>query len=288
MPSGSAVGSIAGGLIGAAGSKEAARIQSGASDKQIEEDRRQFDLNREDLAPWRQVGTGAIFKLADLLGIKTGANVAPVAPRREDFTTTTPGQSFSNFVPKAFRDRQAGGTSTFDTAGFNKATEDYNRALQAFQNQTQDPSGELLQDFGLEDFEADPGYMFRLAEGNKALSRSGAGRVLDSGATMKDLLRFGQNTASDEFMNAYNRDAANKARKFNFLAGVSGSGQQAANTLVHSGTQLSNNIGNSIAARGNARAAGIVGGANAISGGINNAIQGYQFDRFLDEYRNAA
>ena len=280
MPSGGAVGGIAGGLIGAAGSKEAARIQSGASKEQIEEDRRQFDLNRQDLAPWRQTGSSAIFKLADLLGIKTGT--PPVAPRREDFVTTQQVSKNSPFPPgHPF----SGGTvekEVFDQEGFSQAQAQYQSLLDSFNSGT--PSGELLDDFGLEDFETDPGYMFRLSEGNKALSRSGAGRVLDSGATMKDLLRFGQNTASDEFLNAYNRDAANKARKFNFLAGVSGSGQQAANTLVNAGTQISNNIGNSIAARGNARAAGIVGTYNSIGSGINNAIQNYQFDRFLDAY----
>ena len=281
---GGVIGGVASGLIGASASKSASRGQVAAIREQVEEDKRQFDLNREDLEPWRQAGSSAVFKLADLLGIRVAA--PPVAPRREDFITKTNVSRNSRFpVGHPF----GGGTveeEIFDQAGFNRARLDYQRSLDTFNNAT--PSGELLDDFTLEDFEADPGYMFRLSEGNKALTCSGAGRVFDSGATMKDLIRFNQGTASDEFLNAYNRDATNKARKYNFLAGLSGSGQQATNTLVNAGTTQSINRGNALAAAGNARAAGIVGGANAITGGINNAINAYQFDRFLDAYRNAA
>ena len=47
--------------------------------------------------------------------------------------------------------------------------------------------------FGMDQFQADPGYGFRLAEGQKALERSAAARGgLLSGATGKNLLRYGQ------------------------------------------------------------------------------------------------
>jgi hypothetical protein len=61
------------------------------------------------------------------------------------------------------------------------------------------PTGQQL-------LEEDPGYQFRLDEGSKALQRSAAARgTLRSGATLKGLIDYGQNTASEEYQRAYNR-----------------------------------------------------------------------------------
>jgi hypothetical protein len=60
--------------------------------------------------------------------------------------------------------------------------------------------------FRAEDLQADPGYGFRLSEGLKALERSAAARGgLLSGGTGKALTRYGQDMASQEFGNAFNR-----------------------------------------------------------------------------------
>ena len=53
---------------------------------------------------------------------------------------------------------------------------------------------------------ADPGYQFRLSEGLKALDRQAAARGgLISGAALKGAQRYGQDYASGEYQNAYNR-----------------------------------------------------------------------------------
>lgn len=58
------------------------------------------------------------------------------------------------------------------------------------------------------DFEADPGYQFRLSEGNKAVQASAAARGgLFSGATGTALQDYSQGLASQEYGNAYNRFA---------------------------------------------------------------------------------
>lgn len=67
-------GAIGGGLISANASKKAAGAQGGASDAAIAEERRQFDLNRSDLAPWRNAGTGAIGQLSDMTGFNGSLN----------------------------------------------------------------------------------------------------------------------------------------------------------------------------------------------------------------------
>ena len=61
--------------------------------------------------------------------------------------------------------------------------------------------------------EDDPGFQFRLREGQKALERSAAARGgLQSGGTLKSLARFSQGLASDEFQRAFDRFDTN--RKF--------------------------------------------------------------------------
>ena len=65
------------------------------------------------------------------------------------------------------------------------------------------------------DFEADPGYQFRLSEGNKAVQASAAARGgLFSGKTGTDLQDYSQGLASQEYGNAYGRfqDQRNYAR----------------------------------------------------------------------------
>lgn len=52
----------------------------------------------------------------------------------------------------------------------------------------------------------DPGYGFRMQQGEKALLQNRASRqVLNTGGTMKDLLDYGQSAASQEFDNAFTR-----------------------------------------------------------------------------------
>ena len=59
-----------------------------------------------------------------------------------------------------------------------------------------------------EQMSADPGYQFRLQQGQEALERSGAARgVTNTGGTLKNILDYGQQAASQEYGNVYNRMA---------------------------------------------------------------------------------
>lgn len=75
---------------------------------------------------------------------------------------------------------------------------------------------DLLKDFSNEDFVKDPGYTFRMMEGEKGINRNLLARGgFDSGAALKELNRYNQDFASNEFGNAFNRDSANKSRTLN-------------------------------------------------------------------------
>jgi hypothetical protein len=53
---------------------------------------------------------------------------------------------------------------------------------------------------------ADPSYQFREGQGRQALEQSAAGRgVLRTGGTLKDLINYGQNAASQEYSSIFDR-----------------------------------------------------------------------------------
>jgi hypothetical protein len=72
--------------------------------------------------------------------------------------------------------------------------------------------------FGMQQFQQDPGYAFRMSEGMKGLERSAAARGgLLSGGTLKGIQRFGQDLASQEYQNAFNRYGIERERRLNPL-----------------------------------------------------------------------
>jgi len=105
--------------------------------------------------------------------------------------------------------------------------------------------------FGMDQFQADPGYAFRLGEGTKALERSAAARGgLLSGGTGKALQRFGQELGSQEYTNAFNRYQTERAARLNPLQSLTGTAQTTANTLGTAGQTMATNIGNAYMGQG--------------------------------------
>jgi hypothetical protein len=149
-------------------------------------------------------------------------------------------------------------------------------------------SGAMSKPFEAGDMLADPGYQFRMSEGLKALDRSASSRGdLLGGAALKAITRFGQNTASNEYQNAYNRYTGEQATKYNQLASLAGVGQTAANTLGQAGQAYAGNVGNiamdnaatqgNVAiAQGNTKASLYQGAGNALSTGLSGLGQYYQ------------
>ena len=127
--------------------------------------------------------------------------------------------------------------------------------------------------FGMNAFQADPGYAFRLSEGQKALERSAAARGgLMGGATGKALTRFGQEMGSQEYMNAFNRYQAERSARLNPLQSLAGVGQTSTNALGAAGQAYASGAGEALGAGAQARASGYVGAANALGGGLNQYL----------------
>lgn len=127
--------------------------------------------------------------------------------------------------------------------------------------------------FGMDQFQADPGYGFRLSEGQKALERSAAARGgLLSGATGKALTRYGQEMGSQEYTNAFNRYQAERQARLAPLQSLAGVGQTTAQQIGQAGQTMASNVGEAIGTGAAARASGYVGSANALTGGLGTYL----------------
>lgn len=147
--------------------------------------------------------------------------------------------------------------------------------------------GRFSKDFSMSDFEADPGYSFRLGEGMKALERQAAVRGgLLSGGAIKAGQRFAQDLGSQEYQNAFNRYQVNRSNQLQPLQSLSGSAQTAANTIGQAGQVASGRIGEAYQGAGNARASGYVGSANAMTNSIGQGINLWQQNRLLDQLKS--
>jgi hypothetical protein len=134
--------------------------------------------------------------------------------------------------------------------------------------------GSLAKPFSQTDFEQDPGYAFRQAEGMRALERSAAARgSLLSGSTLKGIQRFGQDLASQEYGNAFNRYQIERNARLNPLQSLMGSGQSATNVLTGAAGQAGQNEAANIYNAGQARASSYIGQANALGGALSSIGQ---------------
>jgi hypothetical protein len=148
--------------------------------------------------------------------------------------------------------------------------------------------------FGAGDYQADPGYAFRLSEGQKALDRSAAARGgLISGGALRAAQRYGQEMGSQEFGNAYNRaltgyntGVASENQLYNRQAGLAGIGQTSANLVGQAGQNYATNAGNLMTSGAAAQAAGQVGMANAFTGGLGTYLNYNQNTALVNALQN--
>lgn len=193
----------------------------------------------QQLASYTGLSTGAIERLggaaiSSLAGLY-GANKLGQASMDAANRLAGANQTATQLQSKMYED-QVARQQPFYQAGVN-ALPDYTKGVM--------PGGNLVKPFSMADYQADPGYGFRMSEGMKALDRSAASRGgLLSGATMKGAERYGQDLASQEYSNAYNRYVGNQATQRNALAGLTGFAPTAAQQIGAAGTNYANTAGN--------------------------------------------
>lgn len=113
------------------------------------------------------------------------------------------------------------------------------------------------------DFQLDPGYQFRLSEGQKAINNAASARgMYGSGAAMKQLARYRQDYASGEYQNAWNRQ--------NTLANY---GFNASQSLANNASGFASNASNNAISMGNAQAANQIASSNNFNNTLNGLAQ---------------
>ena len=132
---------------------------------------------------------------------------------------------------------------------------------------------ELTRGYTAEDFNQgiDPGYQFRLAQGQKAFENQAnrAGGLI-GGNVMQGMQDYTQGQASQEFANAFGRNTTTQTNIFNRLKGIADMGLGATGTTAEAATRTGESMGSAAIAGGQAQAAGQIGAAKA----YGNTLQG--------------
>jgi len=112
-------------------------------------------------------------------------------------------------------------------------------------------------------FQTDPGYQFRLGEGQRALERgaAAAGGLL-SGGYARRAIRYGQDYASNEYTNVYNR-----------IANIAGLGQVSAGASGNAALMAGANMGAAAGGAGATRASAYTAQGNAWGNALNQISQ---------------
>ena len=149
----------------------------------------------------------------------------------------------------------------------------------------------LTSQFGPEQFGQylDPSMAFRQRLGTQAterLANVGGGAI--SGNTLRSLADYGQNLASTEYGNAFNRFQTERGNIYNTLANIAGMGQQSVNTGVNAGQNFAAGQTGLITGGAAAQAAGTVGASNALAGGLQGASNAYLLNQFMNRQNPVA
>ena len=270
----SAAASTVSGVLAYKGATAQARAAERAAAIGVAEERRQFDVTQRNLAPWLGAGTAAVRRLQFLLGLSGQPTGQPAGTPSAGY--------YRGYDDPGLRDAGPyGGQSRYQRLSEFADEFDLDRfrgaAAPTAPGETDPEFGSLMREFGLADFETEPGYEFRLAEGQKALERSAAARgQVFSGGTLKALTRYGQGVASQEFGRAYSRFQQNRLTRYNFLAGLSGTGQATGVQLGQIGARTASDIAGiqigGITSAAAARASGYSAIGQSIGGGVNTGL----------------
>jgi hypothetical protein len=272
-------------LLGADAAEDAADIQAKGADKSLRLQERMFDETQNNLSPWMGAGRVSLSELNRLIGLGGSGGA-------QEFDDRTKGSNLSRdqFDAAAYLRQNPDVAAArvdpwkhymeygrFEDRTFGRTPDSVQAAPQ-----TNLPAGYLTKPFSMQDFQESPAYQFNLQQGQKAIENAAAkNKTLYAPATLQDIGRFSQGLASNEFQNAFSNYNTNLNNIWSRLYAMSGSGQNAAAQLGGFGTTVAGQMGDTITSGAASQAAGRVGAANAISGGVGTGVNAYLMNQFL-------
>jgi hypothetical protein len=291
------VGSVATGAMqaGAASDAANAQAQSSANAQAISQQQYQDTVNRN--APFTQSGYGALSALDWGLGISPQtAGPVGASPTGYNPAASGPGGSISQAITNPGGNSNPGGLGA--ASGHDMRGQPTMTGTQGMPSGGMGPIGgsglpvggtggtapagqtgglgygSLTTPFTTQNWQQlSPAYNFQKQQGLQGvLNSSAAGSGSMSGAALKDLTDYNQAEANTSFNNAFNQYQTQQGNIFSRLSGIAQLGESSANNTGQQGTALAGQAAQSATNIGTAQAGGIVGSANALSGGINSAL----------------
>jgi len=248
----SAAGAIGGGLLKSKGSSKAAKAQLKAARETNALQRYLYEQSRADLAPYRQTGYGALNAMNRVMGLPSvNTNINQIGYDGRTNVYGMGGMAGGSYGV-------LGGQLPPETIAALRA-QGYSLPDNMLLGGTYTQDGMPVEEDRYGGFYASPGYQFAYDNAMKGAERAAsAGGYLPtanggaSGRFSKEMARYSQGLASQEFGSYFNR--------LGVLAGVGQTATSEGNTL---GANYGANAGNVMLAAGDARASGIIGKSDA-------------------------
>lgn len=295
---GAAVG-VVGGAMNARSARDAANTQAAAAgqaaDAQLQASREANQLQAAALqqnlltnAPGYRAGNVALSALMGGMGL----GAVQVPRRMTGPSGDVPGPSAPTFTNAAGEVVDASGNVVRDNT-YGIGSQYYGADQSELDQAAAQFQGQLTDQFTGQDLYMDPSYQFRLNEGQRALAaRQAAGGNRFSGQALKDINNYAQDSASQEYGNAYGRFMQNRAVLYDRLSNLAGIGTGAGNAMTAATSGAANQIGsNTMAGAGAASnyltggaaasAAGQVGSTNALVSGVNSGLNNWYTMQYL-------
>jgi hypothetical protein len=258
------IASIGGALLSSGSASDAADSQAAGTAAATAENKRQFDLTRNDYAPGRNIGNNALRRLAALYGLSdggaggggsSGGGMSEADIRNmlaPQFTTGATQDNYREVGGEGMSMLFPGSPGTVNQAGLDAAVQQRMAQQQGASSGAVGGTPQTYND-GLDaPIQMDPGYQFGLDQGNQALDRKVAaagGRV--SGAALKGAQRFGVDYATTGYSAAYGR----RQDRLNRLQALAGIGQTATAGSAQAGQAAAGANSALYSAQGNAAGA---------------------------------
>lgn len=285
-----AIAGVGSALIGASASSKAASAQKEAAQMQAMTEIAQYRQALKRTRPYRQAGDTALDAYMYELGLGPKPVIGGTAPEIVEFNDTPANvdnsaarndaylaaiNSGDPYNPNAYT---AGGS--WDMANQPDPVTKYRVGDQVFATKEAAEAYAAANPTGgteYQGFQETPGYQFQLEQGLNAIDNSAASRGnIFSGATLKRSQEYGQGLANQEYNNYLTR-----------LAGMTDTGVNVAGMQNVSGANAAAGMSSALGNYGNASAAGAIGGANALLGGINTGLGIWNYQQGLSSPQSA-
>lgn len=272
-------------VVGAYSANQQKKSAQGAANAQAraaqDSNQLQWDMynqSRQDAEPFRQNGITAQREYMMLMGLPTtSAEQAQAEQQRANaLAAWDPGRAYLEANPDVGRSKWVNdpyGHYLRYGAGEGRKWQDAPPGLDRVQDRVPAAGGaptpqqtQQAQEAAFARFRAQPGYQFRLQEGQRALDASASARGgLFSGAAGLEMQRYGQNYADAEGFTPY----------MNRLASLAGMAQTQNHNNAVMGANVTNVMGQNLQTAANARASGLQARADAnsqLAAGVGNAF----------------